>query len=62
MPEEKNRAPKPKYNLFQMSWWMVRRAAKHSMTVLPYAVPASAPIGMYHSAPPARTIWTKAAK
>ena len=37
MPEEKNRAPKPKYNLFQMSWWMVRRAAKHSMTVLPYA-------------------------
>ena len=37
MPEEKTKAPKPKYNLFQMSWWMVRRAAKHSKTVLPTA-------------------------
>lgn len=37
MPEEKDKAPKPKYNLFQMSWWMVRRAAKHSRTVLPNA-------------------------
>ena len=37
MPEEKDKARKPKYNLFQMTWWMVRRAARHSRTVLPNA-------------------------
>jgi len=37
MSEQQTTSQKPKYNPFQMSWWMVRQAAKHSKTVLPFA-------------------------